>query len=151
MIEWLDELIAEQQKEDSTSSTLSFAAGWRDPASDCADLEHSEIPVTNNHSERQICSAAVHRKLSAGNKTEKGRRCRSLAFALAWQPGYLLNKYPRRFCDEFSDEGCRRYDTMLSKSQEPLPRKKFSAAHAKAPSSPPRINCNPLEAKSKRS
>jgi transposase len=35
-------------------------------------LEHPELPATNNLGERQIRPSVVHRKLSAGNKTEKG-------------------------------------------------------------------------------
>jgi len=37
-------------------------------------LEHPELPATNNLGERQIRPLVVHRKLSAGNKTEKGAK-----------------------------------------------------------------------------
>ena len=73
MIQWLDEFIEEQQKEDSTSSTPSFAARLEKILPQIVPiLEDPQIPATNNHSERQIRPAVIHRKLSAGNKTEKG-------------------------------------------------------------------------------
>ena len=72
MIDWLDEFIA-QQKDSSTPSTPSFAARLEKIRPQIEPiLEHPEIPATNNHSERQIRPAVVHRKISAGNKTAKG-------------------------------------------------------------------------------
>lgn len=72
MIGWLDEFIA-QQKDSSTPSTPSFVARLEKIRPQIVPiLEHPEIPATNNHSERQIRPAVVHRKISAGNKTAKG-------------------------------------------------------------------------------
>ena len=73
MIQWLDEFIEEQQKEDSMSSTPSFAARLEKIRPQIVPiLEDPQVPATNNHSERQIRPAVIHRKLSAGNKTERG-------------------------------------------------------------------------------
>jgi len=69
MIEWFDEFL----EEDSISAPPSFAARLQTIRPQIVPiLEHPEIPATNNHSERQIRPAVVHRKLCAGNKTEKG-------------------------------------------------------------------------------
>ena len=40
-------------------------------------LYHEKVPATNNLSERQLRPAVIQRKLSCGNKTEKG--------ALTWK------------------------------------------------------------------
>jgi len=84
MIEWLDEYIDEQQEQDSASSTPSFLARLKKIRPQIVPiLEHPEIPATNNHSERQIRPAVVHRKLSAGNKTEKGAQTLASLASLA--------------------------------------------------------------------
>jgi transposase len=73
MIGWFEDFIAEQKRDASTSSLPSFAARLETIRPQIVPiLEHPEIPATNNHSERQIRPAVVHRKISAGNKTEKG-------------------------------------------------------------------------------
>ena len=74
MIEWLDEFIA-QEKDPSMACVSDFAAKLEAIRHQIVPiLEHPEIPATNNHSERQIRPAVLHRKISAGNKTAKGAK-----------------------------------------------------------------------------
>ena len=72
MIEWFDEFLA-QEKDPSVSCASNFMAQLEAIRHQIVPiLEDPQIPATNNHSERQIRPAVVHRKISAGNKTAKG-------------------------------------------------------------------------------
>jgi transposase len=46
-------------------------------------LERSEVPATNNLAERQLRPAVIARKISCGNKTEKGARAWAVLASLA--------------------------------------------------------------------
>jgi len=46
-------------------------------------LEHSEVPATNNLAERQLRPAVIARKISCGNKTEKGAAAWAVLASLA--------------------------------------------------------------------
>jgi hypothetical protein len=45
-------------------------------------LDHPEIPLTNNLSERDIREYAKKRKISAGTRSDLGRRCRDTFLSL---------------------------------------------------------------------
>ena len=45
-------------------------------------LEHPEIPLTNNLSERDIRECAMKRKISVGTRNDLGRRCRDTFLSL---------------------------------------------------------------------
>ena len=46
-------------------------------------LERAEVPATNNLAERQLRPAVIARKISCGNKTEKGARAWAVLASLA--------------------------------------------------------------------
>lgn len=46
-------------------------------------LEHKEVPATNNLAERQLRPAVIARKISCGNKTEKGAQAWAVLASLA--------------------------------------------------------------------
>jgi len=81
MINWLDEFMT-QPKDSSTTPSFTAKLERLRPQIEPI-LTHPEIPATNNHSERQIRPAVIHRKLSAGNKTAKGARTLSRLASLA--------------------------------------------------------------------
>src|SRR5881296_276095 len=49
----------------------------------CSFLERVEVPATNNLAERQLRPAVIARKISCGNKTEKGARAWAVLASLA--------------------------------------------------------------------
>jgi len=73
LVEWFDEFIEE-------SSCCSEAnRKFADRLTKIRDqiipiLDHAELPATNNLSERQIRPMVLHRKVCAGNKTERGAK-----------------------------------------------------------------------------
>jgi transposase len=71
MIVWLDEFL--KPSEHSCVVYQNFAERMKKIREHIVPiLENPDLPATNNLSERQIRPAVVHRKISAGTKTEKG-------------------------------------------------------------------------------
>jgi transposase len=73
MVEWLDEFL--QESNCSSESNQKFANQLTKIRPQIIPiLEHAELPATNNQGERQIRPAVIHRKVCAGNKTERGAK-----------------------------------------------------------------------------
>ena len=59
-------------------------------------LDHLQIPLTNNLSERDIPEYAKKRKISAGTRSDLGCRCRDTFLSLkktCRKPGVSFNRY----------------------------------------------------------
>ena len=82
MIEWLDEFLA--QDDHSSAANQDFAGRMKKIRGQIVPiLETAHLPATNNLSERQIRPAVIHRKISAGTKTEKGSNTLATLASLA--------------------------------------------------------------------
>ncbi len=73
LLEWFDEFL--QESSCYSESNRKFANRLTKIRHQIIPiLEHAELPATNNQSERQIRPMVLHRKVCAGNKTERGAK-----------------------------------------------------------------------------
>ena len=72
LVEYFDELVQWHDPDKRNQAFVERLAQAREHL--VPILEHPELPATNNLAERQIRPGVVHRKLSAGNKSEKGAK-----------------------------------------------------------------------------
>ena len=72
LVECFDELVESNDPNALNQAFVERLAKARDHI--VPILEQPELPATNNLGERQIRPIVVHRKLGAGNKTEKGAK-----------------------------------------------------------------------------
>lgn len=72
LVEYLDEFVGWSDPNELNQAFVERLAKAREHI--VPILEHPELPATNNLGERQVRPIVVHRKLSAGNKTEKGAK-----------------------------------------------------------------------------
>lgn len=70
LIEWLEEFVQEPQSSPANQRFFARLAEIRDQV--VPILQNPALPATNNLAERQIRPAVIHRKISAGNKTQRG-------------------------------------------------------------------------------
>ena len=78
---WLDEYVKAEHESDSNTRFTQRLGEIRKQI--VPIVENPQMPATNNLAERQIRPAVVHRKISAGNKTEKGARTLAILASLA--------------------------------------------------------------------
>lgn len=70
LIEWFEEFLEQPQSSPSNQRFAARLGEIRDQV--LCIIEDPALPATNNLAERQIRPAVIHRKISAGNKTEHG-------------------------------------------------------------------------------
>lgn len=80
-IVWLDEFVGEAHCSPANQRFAQRLAEIR--AQVVPIIENPLLPATNNLAERQIRPAVIHRKISAGNKTENGARALAILASLS--------------------------------------------------------------------
>lgn len=80
LVEWLDEFVQDGDSNERNQRFLERLAQLREQI--VPIVEQVELPATNNLAERQIRPIVVHRKISAGNKTEIGAATLSVLASL---------------------------------------------------------------------
>jgi transposase len=80
LVEYLDEVVQWSDPNERNQAFVKRLAKAREHI--VPILEHPELPATNNLGERQIRPIVVYRKLSAGNKTEKGAKTTAVLASL---------------------------------------------------------------------
>ncbi len=81
LIAWFDEFVGEAHCSPSNQRFAHRLAEIREQV--VPIIEDPALPATNNLAERQIRPAVIHRKISAGNKTENGARALAILASLA--------------------------------------------------------------------
>ena len=81
LIAWFDEFVAADHVSDINQEFAARLAEMRDHV--LPIVEDPTLPATNNHAERQIRPAVIHRKISTGNKTESGAETLAILASLA--------------------------------------------------------------------
>ncbi|MCP4685463.1 MAG: IS66 family transposase [bacterium] len=82
LAEWLDEFI--EQCHSSSQENQKFAGRLAEIQHQIVPiLEYPELPATNNLGERQTRPGVLHRKVSAGNKTQRGAEALAAVASLA--------------------------------------------------------------------
>jgi transposase len=81
-VEWFDEFVAEEHEESESNRRFARRLG-EIRAQVVPIVEDPGLPATNSLGERQIRPAVVHRKISAGNKTQSGAETLSILASLA--------------------------------------------------------------------
>ncbi len=106
MIQWLDEFL--EQSDHGSAANQSFAGRMKKIREQIVPiLENPQLPATNNLSERQIRPAVVHRKISAGTKTEKGSNTLAILASLAASCHQNLVKFAHLVEDMLTDSSGR--------------------------------------------
>jgi hypothetical protein len=92
LVEWFDEFLQESsccsEANQKFVDRLTKTRGQIIPI-----LEYAELPATNNQSERQIRQMVLHRKVCAGNKTERGAKALADLASLATTSRQRLAKF----------------------------------------------------------
>lgn len=81
LIAWFEEFVKETHSSAPNQRFADRLAEIRDQV--LPIVEDPELPATNNLAERQIRPAVIHRKISAGNKTDKGAQALAILASLA--------------------------------------------------------------------
>ena len=81
LLTWFNDFVAADHVSEINQDFAERLAEMRDHVLPL--VEDPKLPATNNHAERQIRPAVIHRKTSAGNKTESGAETLAILASLA--------------------------------------------------------------------